>query len=152
MCKVTVYPAFDRAIFEATQLFVIPVKFPLRNGEIETLKLMIDTGAQSTILRETASQILEIQKLPGQVGGSGVTGRSGYTKGRVKQMLINDHLGHLALSDFEILVGSLPSACDRYQIRGILGAKTLQEFCLQLDYPKQILEISRFDQPTIGAS
>ncbi len=125
------------ATFDKLKLWVIPVttKFEERS---HIFNLLVDTGAQRTVIDTTVSKIIGLKVDSESVEGIGVTGKERYFSAKV-----NLEIGSISFLDQNVLVGSLPGICSRYEISGILGADVLQLLYLKIDYPKKLLEIER---------
>ena len=125
------------ATFDKLKLWVIPVttKFEERS---HIFNLLVDTGAQRTVIDTTVSKIIGLKVDSESVEGIGVTGKERYFSAKV-----NLEIGSISFLDQNVLVGSLPGICSRYEISGILGADVLQSLYLKIDYPKKLLEIER---------
>lgn len=126
------------ATFDKLKLWVIPVTI---KGEERncTFNLLLDTGSERTIITPSVNKYLDLLELPEEsVRGGGVTGKAQYST-----VTVDLDIGSIPLADIKVLVGSLPSVFNRYQIVGILGADLLQLLSLKIDYPEKLLEIER---------
>lgn len=123
--------------FDKIKLWVIPVTINVKERK-DTFNLLLDTGAQRTVIIPAVKQIMGLEVVPEPVKGSGVTGNSKYFT-----TTVDLEIGAISWLDINVLVGSLPGACSRYQIAGILGADVLQLLFLKIDYPEGQLEIER---------
>ncbi len=126
------------ATFDKLKLWVIPVttKFEERS---HIFNLLVDTGAQRTVINTAVSEILGLKVGSESVEGIGVTGKDRYFSAK-----LNLEIGSISFLDQNVLVGSsLPGIYNRYEISGILGADVLQLLYLKIDYPKKLLEIER---------
>ncbi len=123
--------------FNKLKLWVIPVSIQGEQRRV-TFNLLLDTGAQRTVVVPVVPRIVGIQTEPKPVQGTGIGGNSQYLTG-----VVTLEIGSISLGDLNVLVGSLPGVFSRYQIAGILGADILQLLSLRIDYPEQLLEISR---------
>lgn len=126
------------ATFDKLKLWVIPVtiKFEERS---HTFNLLVDTGAQRTLIDTVVSKIIGLEVGLKPVKGIGLTGKDRYLSAKV-----NLEIGSISFLDQNVLVGSsLPGIYNRYEISGILGADVLQLLYLKIDYPKKLLEIER---------
>jgi Aspartyl protease len=120
------------------KLWVIPVAIEGEQRKV-TVNLLLDTGAQRTVIVPALEKILGIAMETEPLQGIGVGGKSQYLTGAVKL-----EIGSISLGDLNILVGILPNLFSKYQIAGILGADILQLLSLKIDYPEKLLEISRY--------
>jgi len=119
------------------KLWVIPVAIEGEQKKL-TFNLLLDTGAQRTVIVPAVQKMLGIEMGLEPVQGIGVGGKSPYLTGEV-----NLEIGSISLGDLNVLVGPLPTLFSKYQIAGILGADILQLLSLKIDYPEKLLEISR---------
>lgn len=124
--------------FDKLQLWVIPVAIEGEKRKV-TFNLLLDTGAQRTVLLPDVDKIVDIEKKPQSIQGSGVGGASQYSTGTVRNL----EIGSIALGSKDILVGILPGVFSKYNIDGILGADVLQMLCLKIEYPEKLLVISK---------
>ncbi|HAZ49180.1 MAG TPA: peptidase A2 [Cyanobacteria bacterium UBA11369] len=125
------------ATFDKLKLWLIPVTIKTEQRK-DTFNLLLDTGAQRTVIIPAVKEIMGLEVAPESVQGIGVTGKSQYFTATV-----NLEIGTIQLLAQNVLVGSLPGVFSKYQIAGILGADLLQLLFLKMDYPERLLEIER---------
>lgn len=126
------------ATFDKLKLWVIPVGIEGEKKKL-TSRLLLDTGAQRTVIIPKLKEILGLQEVTEKpVRGEGATGTSQYSTA-----IASLEIGSINFLEVKVLVGSLPDVYSKYQIVGILGADVLQSLSLKIDYPKGILEIER---------
>lgn len=119
-------------------LWVTPIT--LHNGEKKrTIQMLLDTGAQRTVISFDAQELLNLPTRGESLRGSGITGNSQY----MVQNLDRLEIGSIVFSDIEILIGQLPKPFSRYQIDGILGGDILKNLTLILNYPEKRLRIEK---------
>ncbi len=123
--------------FDKLKLWVIPVTIKVEE-RAHTFSLLLDTGAQRTVIIPAAKEILDIEVSQQSVKGIGVTGDYRYSTGKV-----NLEIGSIPLLDVNVLVGSLPGLYSKYQIFGILGADVLQLLSIKINYPEKLLKLER---------
>lgn len=130
--------------FNDLGLIVIPV---LIEGELRQhwINLLLDTGAQKTVLRQAAHRLIGV-KLEGKSAHVNTTpSKTKANVGTVKDIRI----GAISLGISEVLVddlGAVGEKLEKHNVAGILGANSLRELCLKIDYPKIILEIHKSHQ------
>lgn len=126
------------AIFDQLLLWVIPVI--ITNGEKTlTLKLLLDTGAQKTVVVPRVQQLLNIVESNKTQQGSGVSGNANYSVAEVDNL----EIGSISLGSVELLIGAVPQPFAKYKISGLLGADILKMLCITLDYPQKLLVIEK---------
>ncbi|WP_293337230.1 retropepsin-like aspartic protease [Microcoleus sp. CAWBG58] len=123
--------------FDKLKLWVIPVTINAKERN-HTFNLLLDTGAQQTVIIPAVKKIMGLEVDSESVKASGVTGKAEYSTATV-----NLEIGAIQFLNLNILVGSLPGMFSKYQIAGILGADVLQLIVLKIDYPKKHLKIKR---------
>lgn len=133
-----VYDLSVTRTFNELKLCVIPIAI---EGEIskQIFDLLIDTGAEVTVLTREAAQIIGLS-ITGSLKAEGAGGTSRYTQGIVKNIEIGQQL---SLGASRVAVGQLPNKFINYNILGILGAETIQEICLKVNYQRKYLEFSQ---------
>lgn len=124
--------------FEKLGLWVIPVAIEGEQRKV-TFNLLLDTGAQRTVLVPDVQKIVGMEEQPESILGSGVGGGSQYRIGTVKNLEIVS----IALGSLDVLMGILPGGFGKYQISGLLGADALKMLRLEIEYPKKLLKISK---------
>lgn len=127
----------DEATFNKLSLWAIQVTI---KGVEETgfYNLLLDTGAQRTVIRPYLAEEVGIQLEEGSQSGVGIGGQSTYRIGNVDL-----EIASITLGSFDVLVGPLPGAFSKYKIDGLLGADALGMLKVELDYPGRTLEISK---------
>lgn len=125
--------------FEELKLCVIPVCIEGEKGK-QIFDLLIDTGAQITVLTQFVANIIGIEA-KGSIKGQGVGGTSENKQGIVKIEIGKGTGESISLGDCRVAIGRLPEKCSEYKIAGLLGAETVQEICLKIDYPSKYLEL-----------
>jgi hypothetical protein len=136
--------------FEGLRLCVIPVLIEGTNGK-QSFELLVDTGAETTVLSEDVAHIIGVDLQEGSVRRRGVGGKSPCQRGMVENIEIVQKMevngeeieGKISLGRSKVMVGQLSGKFMEYSILGILGAETIQEICLMIDYPKKYLEFSK---------
>lgn len=136
--------------FEGLKLCVIPVLIEGTRGR-QAFDLLVDTGAEVTVLSEYVAKIVGVDLQRGSVGSQGIGGRSQCQRGMVENIEIMQKMeldgqeieGKISLGRSKVMVGQLSGKFSEYSILGILGAETIQEICLKIDYPKKYLEFSK---------
>ncbi|MBW4652036.1 MAG: aspartyl protease family protein [Kaiparowitsia implicata GSE-PSE-MK54-09C] len=136
--------------FEGLKLCVVPVLIEGKKGR-QAFDLLIDTGAEVTVLSEYVAKIVGVELQRGSVIGQGVGSRSQYQRGMVENIEIMQKMepdgqevqGKISLGRSKVAIGKLSEKFSEYSILGILGAETIQELCLKIDYPKKYLEFSK---------
>ena len=119
--------------FKKLSLWVIPVEIKGVN-KILTYNLLLDTGAERTVLDPKVKEEVGIELKQGSK-------RSG---GLIYQMAdVDIEIASIPLGNFEVLIGRLRMGIDRYNIDGLLGADVLKNLKVELNYPERLLEISK---------
>lgn len=136
--------------FEELKLCVIPVILEgIKTKQV--FDLLVDTGSEITVLNENVANIIGVEMNEGSIGTQGISGKSKLRRGRVKNIEIvqrkevegKEVEGRISLGFSNVMVGKLLGKFADYSILGILGAETIQEICLKIDYPRKYLELSQ---------
>ncbi|MDY6804541.1 MAG: retropepsin-like aspartic protease [Cyanobacteriota bacterium] len=127
----------NEATFNKLSLWRIPVTIKGLEKAI-AYNLLLDTGAQRTVIRPYLAEEVGIQLEEGSKSGVGIGGKSTYRIGNVDLEIASITLGSL-----NVLVGPLPGPFSKYNIDGLLGADALKMLKVELDYPGRTLEISK---------
>jgi predicted aspartyl protease len=136
--------------FEGLKLCVVPVLIEGTKGK-QAFDLLVDTGAEVTVLSEYVAKIVGVESQRSSVMGQGIGSRSQYQRGMVENIEIMQKMeldgqeieGKISLGRSKVAIGQLSGKFSEYSILGILGAETIQEICLKIDYPKKYLEFSK---------
>ncbi len=127
----------NEATFNKLSLWTIPVTIKALEKAI-AYNLLLDTGAQRTVITPYVADEIGIQLKKGSKSGVGIGGKITYQIGNVDLEIASITLGSL-----DVLVGALPGAFSKYKIDGLLGADALGMLKVELDYPGKTLEISK---------
>jgi gag-polyprotein putative aspartyl protease len=136
--------------FEELKLCVIPVVIEGMKAK-QAFDLLVDTGAETTVLSEDLAKIIGVDLQKSFVGGRGVGSKTRFQRGIVENIEIVHRMeiegkeveGRICLGRSQVMVGQLLGKFFDYSILGVLGADTIQEICLKIDYPKKYLELSK---------
>lgn len=135
------YDFRENQTFEELNFCVIPVYIEGDNNK-QIIDLLVDTGAQITVLTQPAAKMVGIE-FQGDMNGCGI-GKAALKKGRVKNIEIGNATGEIiSLGEYRVAIGQLPNKFAEYNILGLLGAETIQQLCLKIDYPSKYLELSK---------
>ena len=136
---IAVQPMFREEEFRALNLCVIPVFIQV--GDIgKFYDLLVDTGAQRTLVKAPVIKELGITEVRANARVSGATRNSqGCRIGQVDRLVI----GEMDFPDFSIYIGELSKTLIKRRIDGCLGADVFGTTRLQIDYLMPLLEIAR---------
>jgi len=136
--------------FEELKLCVIQVT--IEGTKIkQSFALLVDTGADTTYLISAIANLVGVDSVK-TLKVNGATGSSIQKQGTVKNIEIIQRIevqgeeieGKISCGASRVVIlEKLPSSYSKYSIVGLLGAETIQGLCLQLDYPKRYLELSK---------
>jgi predicted aspartyl protease len=115
-------------------LLVVPVGI---NGK--WVRLVVDSGAQWTILNETAAERLKLPRDPRQVARSaGIGGATTVNGALIDRLVIGN--AHFQTVD-RLAVGNLDPTASELNVDGLLGADILLGFDMDIDVPDQKLTL-----------
>lgn len=138
--KILKYDLAKDGNFEKLKYCVIPVFIEGQKNK-QMFDLLVDTGATHTVLAPEIAEIIGIDESK-YFKGTQVDGSSRYKKGEVNLIIGRNNGKSLSWKTTTVFVGKIEIKFIKCNILGLLGANTMQDICLKIDYKEKYLEFS----------